>query len=684
MNYKDSLLYISLIQVSNITAKKEEYYWEHGIISMEDLISHVESQLSLFPSDLEREVIRIINEEGRDIEKTALLFEKKTGKKDFYRIAYSIPESVLFLDIETTGLSPVYHYITMVGWMINGKYGCWIAGTDPSELREVFQKAKMIVTFNGARFDSKFLQNSFSNLHVEKKPNLDLMHFCKRFGFVHGQKNIEKELRFDRPEDVENCDGKEAIALWYRFIFGDDNALDLLIQYNFYDILGMTYILDKLFFGYIWGKKIPKYGKPKRFYNSRRKPHIYYSKKKREAIRDNINARNFNLDLLTYSKSKRIVGIDLAGVINNASKTGVCLLTDKYAVTKVVKFDDEIVKCIVDFKADLVSIDAPLSLPIGRTSVYNDDPMREEAGIMRWCERELHSRGVNSYPALIDSMQELTKRGINLSKRLRKKGYPVIECFPGAAQDILQLPRKRTDIDLLKTGLLRLGIHGDFEGRKVAHDELDAITAALVGKFFIDGYFEPIGIPEENDMIVPAVEKKPKTYNRIIGITGTIAAGKTTVGKYIAQKGFAYSRYSLIIAGMLRDKGVEVGRGSLQKAGDELFSSQKQYALNKEVEAYISGNSDIVIDGLRHYEDYTYWKEKDFKNFYLIYIQASPEICEERYEGKNFRDTINHHVEREIDGLRQLSDVVIDNNGTFEELYSQIDDFLNVIALNNG
>lgn len=681
MDYKDSLLYISLMQVSNISAKKEKQYWKNGIISIEDLVEHSTDQLSFLPSDLENEVAYFVKDAGSNIKKITSIFEEKSGKQDFYRIAYSIPENILFLDIETTGLSPIYHYITMIGWMMNGKYGCWVAGTDQTEMQKVCQEAKMIVTFNGTRFDVKFLDNFFQNLKIGEKPNLDLMHLCKRFGFVHGQKNIEKELQFKRPNKIGDCNGKEAIALWYKFIFGDDNALNLLIKYNFYDILGMTYILDKIFFKYIWGKQIPRYGKPKKFYSSKISPHVYYNKEEKNSVRNIINKRNFNLDLLDYSRSQKIVGIDLAGVINKSSKTGICLLTDKYATTQTVQYDDEIIEYVIKSKADIISIDAPLSLPVGRTSVYNDDPMRKKAGIMRWSERELHARGVNSYPALIDSMQELTKRGINLSKRLRKMGYPVIECFPGAAQDILQLPRKRTDVDLLKTGLLRLGIRGDFEDRKVVHDELDAITAALVGKFFIDGYFEAIGIPEENYMIVPSPKKNVNAYDIIIGVTGIIASGKTTVSKYLAEKGFAYSRYSLIIAKLLEEKGIPVERSSLQEAGGDLFDSQKQYDLNKKVDNYITGNRHIVIDGMRHHEDYTYWKEKNFKNFHLLYIETDPKICADRYAEKEFQKATNHHVEQEITELRQLADVIIHNNGTFENLYSQIDDFLKTVYL---
>ena len=95
---------------------------------------------------------------------------------------------------------------------------------------------------------------------------------------------------------------------------------------------------------------------PERFYSSKGKPHIYYNKKETNAIRESVNSRNFNLDLLKFSSSKRIVGIDLAGVVNKSSKTGICLLTDKYATTSVVKYDDDIIEYIVNSRADIVSL----------------------------------------------------------------------------------------------------------------------------------------------------------------------------------------------------------------------------------------------------------------------------------------------------------------------------------------
>ena len=142
--------------------------------------------------------------------------------------------------------------------------------------------------------------------------------------------------------------------------------------------------------------------------------------------------------------------------------------------TCILYEDAEILERTRAAKPDLVSIDAPLSLPRGRKSVSDDSPCRKEGGIVRDAERILWSRGIRVYPALIRQMQGLTKRGIELTKILEAEGISVIESYPGAAQDILNIPRKRMDETLLLRGLTQFGY--EIQGEKT-HDELDAITS---------------------------------------------------------------------------------------------------------------------------------------------------------------------------------------------------------------
>ena len=211
-------------------------------------------------------------------------------------------------------------------------------------------------------------------------------------------------------------------------------------------------------------------------------------------------------------------------------------------------------------------IDSPLSLPTGRREVTDDDPTRDEFGIVRHCERILFQRGVNVYPCLIQSMQQLTKRGIKLAKHFRSMGVPVIESYPGAAQDIMDIPRKRAGLEYLAKGLADFGLIGDFASEIVSHDELDAITAAAVGLFFWSGKYEALGNEDENFLIVPELNGSKNGWNgrRVIGISGPIAAGKTTGAEYLRDsRHFGYGRFSLVLADLLEREGKKATRRSL-------------------------------------------------------------------------------------------------------------------------
>lgn len=677
MKKEEMLLFYSFSQIKGISIQKEKDYWSAGetLYSIADSLS---TQQSLFgDGDCDHDILRSIHAlQNHDV----TFFQNRLDHKYYYRIAYSFPRDVMFLDIETTGLSTVYHYVTCIGWILNGEYGYWLQGMDSEHFRSAFRSAKMIVTFNGTMFDCKFLDYVFLTDEFSKKANLDLMFLCRRFGLTGGQKEIERYIGFSRPQSLKGTDGKEAIALWYAFLFGKQSALKRLIEYNFYDILGMVYILDRVFFGKIYGYEFPKLGGPRPFLDmtvskkfSACLPSASACAEIRGFVKNHIS--NFSRELLRSADPYRVVGIDLAG--KTSSRTGLCLLKGDSAHTVVAHTDEEIAQFVLETKPDLISIDAPLSLPKGRTSVYDDDPTRESAGILRYCERELKRRNVNSYPALIRSMQELTKRGIYLAKQFRKNGYPVIECFPGAAQDVVQLPRKRTDESLLKSGLSKFGIKGVFKEKPVCHDELDAITAALVGQFFISGFYEPLGIPEENDMIIPQKKYRHSSHELIIGLAGPVAAGKTTVGGYLEKYGLHYIRYSQIIEQELLNNSQPANRENLRTVGATLFNSNYQYDLNKKLASSIMQYAKVVVDGLRHLEDYTFWKEQGFLNFVLIYVDAKYELRQERFSARedetiDYDVAVSHSTEAEITDLRDKADYIVENNGTFEDLHESI------------
>ncbi len=588
-------------------------------------------------------------------------------------ICHAHPEKVLFLDIETTGLSHFYDEITIVGWSFDGKAQTLIKGDNPDALLSAASNAEAMITFNGIRFDNKFLKKEFEEIELPPV-HIDLMYLCRRAGLKGGQKSIERQLGISFREEIESVDGAAAVLLWHRFLRGDKEALNELIFYNRVDIAAMGAIFDKTikrlgFQSDLFSKTIqfeewsaPKYWKELPTFRKRRR----------------LNGRKAATYASVFGNSpatqSRIVGIDLTG--SEKRPTGWCVLDGTVAATRLLSTDDDLITATVDAEPTLVSIDSPLCLPYGRLSVFDDDPSREKYGIMRECERELKRRGVNVYPSLIPSMQKLTARGISLAEKFRKLGIPVIESYPGAAQDIMRIPRKGRGVEWLRIGLQDFGISGTFDDDKVTHDELDAITSALVGVFHLAGRSEALGTEHEAPLIIPEMTATDRPV--VIGISGPIAAGKTTASRFLEQKGFAYTRFSLVIDEILEERGQEVNRSNRQQLGGEINKSGRQRELAERTIRRVEGRDRIVVDGLRFPEDHAFLVEKFGSNFTHLFIEAGVELRKARFSNRlgkdssindrDFESASESEVERKVINLKSLAKATLKNEGSLADL----------------
>ena len=129
------------------------------------------------------------------------------------------------------------------------------------------------------------------------------------------------------------------------------------------------------------------------------------------------------------SNNRKVVGIDLAG--SPKRSTGICTLKeDIITFCTIVHTNQEIVDYIENENPILIAVDAPLNLPPGRKSI--EDKSGEH---FRPCDRELLRGGIRFFPITLGPMRLLTARGIQLKRILTKRGYTVIEVYPGAAQD---------------------------------------------------------------------------------------------------------------------------------------------------------------------------------------------------------------------------------------------------------
>ena len=88
-------------------------------------------------------------------------------------------------------------------------------------------------------------------------------------------------------------------------------------------------------------------------------------------------------------------------------------------------------------------------------------------------------------------MRMLTERGLSLKAEIENLGDTMIECYLGAAQDIWDIPRQHRNLEGLFQGLKALGIKA--LTTTMTNDELDAVTAALTGRFFLKEKGEMLG-----------------------------------------------------------------------------------------------------------------------------------------------------------------------------------------------
>lgn len=195
------------------------------------------------------------------------------------------------------------------------------------------------------------------------------------------------------------------------------------------------------------------------------------------------------------------LGLDLAG--SDKRSTGGCILNDALvARCFILHSDHEILALAKHSSSSIVAIDAPLALPLGRHCLGEHCRGCEH---FRACDLALRRMGIKFFPITLGPMRTLTSRGIRLRKQLERLRFEVIETYPGAAQDMMGIPRKQYGLGQLQRSLRRVGCKGDLQSRLLTGDELDAVNCALVAKDYFKGHFLAIGNPSEIPMILPRI-----------------------------------------------------------------------------------------------------------------------------------------------------------------------------------
>ncbi len=148
-----------------------------------------------------------------------------------------------YLDIETSFGGE----ITIVGVFCPPDRVIQLVGDEVNwtNLWNALEGVSEILTYNGARFDLPVIKRVVRldlNKYFECR---DLMYACWDRNLYGGLKKVEEQLGIGRAS--KGIDGMEAMRLWERYrLYGDESALQTLLQYNRDDIVNLRHLENLL------------------------------------------------------------------------------------------------------------------------------------------------------------------------------------------------------------------------------------------------------------------------------------------------------------------------------------------------------------------------------------------------------------------------------------------------------
>ncbi len=181
----------------------------------------------------------------------------------------------------------------------------------------------------------------------------------------------------------------------------------------------------------------------------------------------------------------------------------------------------------------------------------------------------------------------------------------------------------------------------------------------------------------------------------IIGITGTLCAGKGTIVEFLKSKGFKHYSVRDLLIEEIKKRDLHINRDSMVLVGNYLREkNSSSYIAEKLYEIAKENGGDAIIESLRAVGEIESLRKKG--NFYLFSVDAPIEIRYKRAKSRNLSESdlvsfekFVSDEEKEMNNLdptkqnisecMKLSDFHFVNNGTIEELYQEVEEILNKI-----
>lgn len=231
----------SFIFAKGMTEEVERQLWSRGLVSWEVVRKHPGEAAEVLGNFRAQKLVEAVNDAQRALDAADLAwFKTNWPERERWRLweGFCLPEQVALVDIETTGLTPGYDQITVIGLADSKEARVFVAGRPMAgdevldRFREAIKPYRLVVTFNGTNFDMPFIEKQFREANFRfEQPHLDLIMPARSLGLTGGLKDMEKQIGIVRSADIKEIRGNEAVVLWGAWKNGDQNAYKRLTTY---------------------------------------------------------------------------------------------------------------------------------------------------------------------------------------------------------------------------------------------------------------------------------------------------------------------------------------------------------------------------------------------------------------------------------------------------------------------
>lgn len=190
----------------------------------------------------------------------------------------------------------------------------------------------------------------------------------------------------------------------------------------------------------------------------------------------------------------------------------------------------------------------------------------------------------------------------------------------------------------------------------------------------------------------------------ILGLTGGIATGKSTVSRYFFEKGYAVVDADVVarrvvepgtegLANIVAQFGTEIiqtdGTLNREKLGAMIFADAKKRetlnsllsdlirrAIMADTATLVNANQPLIVLDIPLLYEAGYETHCDA----VMVVYTTEEVQRKRLMGRNNlseEEALNHIASQEpIEAKKNRADIVIDNNGTLNDTYEQVETWL--------